>query len=99
MIQTTALSLGTLGIAGGVARLWTLGTTVSAIKQQLTDHILLEDKKSDALAKAVAEVSRKLPNGNLEQILEKLAEMEARVCGGEHLHPYRKDTSPDRRKR
>lgn len=101
VIQTGLVSLGVVGIGAGVRKLWTLNTTVVEIKTTLSDHIASEDKTHQDIANKIEAVSKKLPNGNLEAILSKLADMEARVlgCPRPDPYPYRQGASADRRKR
>lgn len=99
IVLGTAATITTTGVVAGVTKLFSFSASLARFEMRLQHHIADEEGKFAQFAQQLRDLDAKLPNGELQEILEKLADMEARVCGGTHLHPYAHDKSPDRRKR
>lgn len=74
--------------------LYRLGVGQARIEQKLDDHLAEEKTRDEAFTEQLADMSKKLPNGELQKLLTKLDQVEQKICGGKRAKPYKGNGRP-----
>lgn len=81
ILVTGAVTIVGGGIAGATSRLFSMGSGLARMEQKIDDHIIEEKGRDEAVAKTLADMSKKLPNGELALLINKIGMMEQKICG------------------
>lgn len=80
IIVTGVVAITGGGVAAATGKLFSMGSGLARMEQKIDDHIVEEKDRDAAVAQTLADMSKKLPNGELALLINKLGMLEQKIC-------------------